>query len=201
MSAHYDRFVKLAFDHCTVPSMVQADIIVPQGGEDDVAFNLIVRHVTRRLLTWDHRLGDTLVSIQHHDLAEEPRTLNLLPSACQIHGLLTFDGERDTPRVELIFYNRRLMCLTSERAHLLLPSRDVKGESPQTVPYPDVRLESKRICGVNVPRAGETMERALRGLQKNVLIVRMRIQRSHDVDESELCCLRLSGASRSAVYS
>lgn len=41
----YDRHVKPAFDYYIAPSMSHADIIVPRGGENEVAINLIVHHV------------------------------------------------------------------------------------------------------------------------------------------------------------
>jgi uridine kinase len=41
----YSRHVKPAFDVFIAPSMVHADIIVPRGGENEVAINLIVNHV------------------------------------------------------------------------------------------------------------------------------------------------------------
>ena len=45
----YERHVKPAFDFYIAPSMVHADIIVPRGGENTVAINLIVNHVNTQL--------------------------------------------------------------------------------------------------------------------------------------------------------
>jgi uridine kinase len=41
----YNRHVKPAFDHYIAPTMAHADIIVPRGGENEVAINLIVHYV------------------------------------------------------------------------------------------------------------------------------------------------------------
>ena len=41
----YNRHVKPAFDYYIAPSMVHADLIVPRGGENEVAIKLIVQHV------------------------------------------------------------------------------------------------------------------------------------------------------------
>lgn len=41
----YLKFVKPAFSHYIAPSMQHADIIVPRGGENIVAIQLIVQHV------------------------------------------------------------------------------------------------------------------------------------------------------------
>lgn len=45
----YMKFVKPSFEHYIEPSMRSADIIVPKGGENDVAINLIVLHVHNQL--------------------------------------------------------------------------------------------------------------------------------------------------------
>lgn len=47
----YNQFVKPMFDFYIQPSMVHADIIVPRGGENKVAINLIVQHVHTQLQT------------------------------------------------------------------------------------------------------------------------------------------------------
>lgn len=46
----YSTFVKPSFEHYIEPTMTCADIIVPRGGENDVAINLIVMHVHSQLL-------------------------------------------------------------------------------------------------------------------------------------------------------
>ena len=45
----YNRHVKPAFDYYIAPSMVHADLIVPRGGENEVAIKLIVQHVQVKL--------------------------------------------------------------------------------------------------------------------------------------------------------
>ena len=41
----YKNHVKPAFDYYIAPSMSHADLIVPRGGENEVAIKLIVQHV------------------------------------------------------------------------------------------------------------------------------------------------------------
>lgn len=42
-------FVKPSFDNFIAPTMQMADIIIPRGGENSVAIDLIVRHIQKRL--------------------------------------------------------------------------------------------------------------------------------------------------------
>lgn len=46
----YNRFVKSSYDQFIAPCMEYADIIIPRGGQNDVAVNVIVQHVTKQLL-------------------------------------------------------------------------------------------------------------------------------------------------------
>ena len=45
----YTRFVKPSFEHYIAPLMSHADIIVPRGGDNEVAISLIVQHVQTQL--------------------------------------------------------------------------------------------------------------------------------------------------------
>ena len=54
--------MKPAFDHYIAPSMVHADIIVPRGGENEVAINLIVHHVQTQLDARGFRLREKLAN-------------------------------------------------------------------------------------------------------------------------------------------
>jgi uridine kinase len=47
----YNKYVKPAFDYYIAPTMTFADIIVPRGGDNKIAIDLIVKHVHRELFT------------------------------------------------------------------------------------------------------------------------------------------------------
>ncbi len=47
--AQYNKYVKPAFDFYIAPTMTFADIIVPRGGDNKIAIDLIVKHVHREL--------------------------------------------------------------------------------------------------------------------------------------------------------
>ena len=49
MLEQYNRHVKPAFDYYIAPGMAHADLIVPRGGENEVAINLIVQHVQTQM--------------------------------------------------------------------------------------------------------------------------------------------------------
>ncbi|KAG5449428.1 Uridine-cytidine kinase-like 1 [Clonorchis sinensis] len=58
----YFRFVKPSYEQFIAPMMAQADIIIPRGGQNKVALQLIIQHVNKRLkvqgLTSRHALAN-----------------------------------------------------------------------------------------------------------------------------------------------
>lgn len=45
----YSKFVKPAFDDFILPTKKYADIIIPRGGDNHVAIDLIVQHICTKL--------------------------------------------------------------------------------------------------------------------------------------------------------
>ncbi|XP_040579729.1 uridine-cytidine kinase-like 1 [Lepeophtheirus salmonis] len=185
----YDRYVKPAFEYYIAPTMAHADIIVPRGGENKVAIDLIVRHVQTQLDARGFKLRPKLVinAIE----SQPPDTLQLLPPTPQIRGLHTYIRNRNTPRDEFIFYSKRLIRLVIEYALSLLPYLPVTVDTPQGVPYEGKLCSVKKVCGVSILRAGETMEASLTEVCKDIRVGKILIQTSHETGEPELYYLRL----------
>ncbi|XP_008299800.1 uridine-cytidine kinase-like 1 isoform X5 [Stegastes partitus] len=118
----YNKFVKPAFEQYIEPTMRLADIVVPRGGGNMVAIDLIVQHVHSQLeerkLRWDMA---ALASA--HQAQPLPQTLSVLESTPQVRGMHTIIRNKETSRDEFIFYSKRLMRLLIERALSFLPSQ------------------------------------------------------------------------------
>ncbi|XP_067249781.1 uridine-cytidine kinase-like 1a isoform X2 [Chanodichthys erythropterus] len=188
----YNKFVKPAFEQYIEPTMRLADIVVPRGGGNMVAIDLIVQHVHSQLeevsanVSWDMALLATA-----HQSQPLPQTLSVLESTPQVRGLHTIIRNKDTSRDEFIFYSKRLMRLLIEHALSFLPSKACTIQTPQGQQYKGRRFSGKGITGVSVLRAGETMEPALRAVWKDVRIGKILIQTNLDSGEPELHYLRL----------
>ncbi|XP_054289104.1 uridine-cytidine kinase-like 1 isoform X3 [Macrosteles quadrilineatus] len=185
----YSNMVKPAFYHYIAPSMVHADIIVPRGGDNAVAIELIVHHVHTQLTLRGFKLREELA--QCNTGQPLPSSMYLLPDTPQIKGLHTFIRNKETPRDEFIFYSKRLIRLVIEYALSLLPFKEMMVETPQGVLYQGKRCASDRICGVSILRAGETMEQAVRDVCKDIRIGKILIQTNQQTGEPELYYLRL----------
>ncbi|KAM8946186.1 uridine-cytidine kinase-like 1 isoform 2-T2 [Pelodytes ibericus] len=186
----YHTFVKPAFDQHIQPTMRLVDIVVPRGSGNTVAIDLIVQHVHSQLeerkLRWD--MAALASAHQSHPL---PRMLSVLKETPQVSVMHTIIRNKDTSRDEFIFYSRRLMRLLIEHALSFLPFRTCTVQTPQGHDYKGCTYDGKRITGVSILRAGETMEPALRAVCKDVRIGTILIQTNPSTGEPELHYLRL----------
>uniref|UniRef100_A0A673GGH8 Uridine-cytidine kinase-like 1 n=1 Tax=Sinocyclocheilus rhinocerous TaxID=307959 RepID=A0A673GGH8_9TELE len=190
----YNKFVKPAFEQYIEPTMRLADIVVPRGGGNMVAIDLIVQHVHSQLeeVSEKGRYDSVLALLATaHQSQPLPQTLSVMESTPQVRGLHTIIRNKDTSRDEFIFYSKRLMRLLIEHALSFLPSKACFVQTPQGQEYEGRRFRGKGITGVSVLRAGETMEPALRAVCKDVRIGKILIQTNLDSGEPELHYLRL----------
>ncbi|TRY98145.1 hypothetical protein DNTS_028493 [Danionella cerebrum] len=185
----YNKFVKPAFEQYIEPTVQVADIVVPRGGENFVALDLIVQHVHSQLEKREITVRSALASA--HQGQPLPKTLSVLESTPQVRGMHTIIRNKETSRDEFIFYSKRLMRLLIEHALSFLPLKLVTVETPQGTVYNGKRLSGKRITGVSILRAGETMEQALMAVCKDIRLGKILIQTNHDTGEPELHYLRL----------
>uniref|UniRef100_H3A5V5 Uridine-cytidine kinase-like 1 n=1 Tax=Latimeria chalumnae TaxID=7897 RepID=H3A5V5_LATCH len=186
----YNKFVKPAFEQYIEPTMRLADIVVPRGGGNMVAIDLIVQHVHSQL---EER--ELSVRANNTSFAEcmPPLTLWVCSSTPvkMAGGFHYISMNKETSRDEFIFYSKRLMRLLIEHALSLLPFQSCIVQTFQGQDYEGRVFNGKRITGVSILRAGETMEPALRAVCKDVRIGKILIQTNQDTGEPELHYLRL----------
>lgn len=189
----YTSMVQPSFNHYIAPLTTHADIIVPRGGENEVAIQLIVQHVQTQLQLRGLKLREELVQAYTENKHNMPRpdTVRLLPTTPQIRGLHTFIRNKDTPRDEFIFYSKRLIRLVIEYTLSLMTFVDRTVETPQGVLYYGKKMATSNICGVSILRAGETMEQAVCDVCKDIRIGKILIQTNLQTGEPELYYLRL----------
>lgn len=188
----YSTFVKPAYDYYIAPTMRHADIIIPRGGENEVAIRLIVQHVHKQLQQRGFKTRSRLLQEGcQHEEEPLPSTVSVLEQTKQIHGMHTLIRDKGTSRDDFIFYSRRLMRLLIEYALSMLEYESVVVCTPQNTQYEGKKLGSKQICGVSILRAGECMEPALCEVCKDARLGKILIQTNLSTGEPELHYLRL----------
>ncbi|MBA0781457.1 hypothetical protein Gotri_002381 [Gossypium trilobum] len=151
----YSRFVKPSFEEFILPSKKFADIIIPRGGDNDVAIDLIVQHI--------------LTKLGQHDLCKIYPNINVIFSTFQIRGMHTLVRDVKTTKHDFVFYSDRLIRLVVEHGLGHLPFTEKQIITPTGSVYSGV-VFCKRLCGVSVIRSGESMENALRACCKGIKI-------------------------------
>ncbi|XP_040988905.1 uridine kinase-like protein 3 isoform X2 [Juglans microcarpa x Juglans regia] len=161
----YSKFVKPAFDDFILPTKKYADIIIPRGGDNHVAIDLIVQHIRTKL--------------GQHDLCKIYPNLYVIQSTFQIRGMHTLIRDSQTTKHDFVFYADRLIRLVVEHGLGHLPFTEKQVMTPTGSVYTGVDF-CKRLCGVSVIRSGESMENALRACCKGIKIGKILIHREGD---------------------
>ncbi|XP_008353177.1 uridine kinase-like protein 3 isoform X1 [Malus sylvestris] len=161
----YSNFVKPAFDDFILPTKKYADIIIPRGGDNHIAVDLIVQHIRTKL--------------GQHDLCKIYPNLYVIHSTFQIRGMHTLIRDSQTTKHDFIFYSDRLIRLVVEHGLGHLPFTEKQVITPTGSVYIGVDF-CKRLCGVSIIRSGESMENALRACCKGIKIGKILIHREGD---------------------
>ncbi|XWS27686.1 hypothetical protein CRYUN_Cryun25bG0002700 [Craigia yunnanensis] len=154
-----------AFDDFILPTKKYADIIIPRGGDNHVAIDLIVQHIRTKL--------------GQHDLCKIYPNLYVIQSTFQIRGMHTLIRDSQTTKHDFVFYADRLIRLVVEHGLGHLPFTEKQVITPTGSVYTGVDF-CKRLCGVSVIRSGESMENALRACCKGIKIGKILIHREGD---------------------
>lgn len=189
--AQYNKYVKPSFEYYIAPTMAYADIIVPRGGDNSIAIDLIVKLVHRELNVRGGKLRLDLAKPNHKAGEPLPCSLHRIDDTKQIRFMHTIIRNRETARDDFIFYSNRLMRILIEHALSLLPFEDVIVNTTFNQQYEGKRHANAKVCGVSILRAGECLEPALCEVFKNAIIGKILIQTNEMTGEPELHYLRL----------
>ncbi len=110
---------------------------------------------------------------------ESHQNLIVLKQTPQLVALHTIIRDKNCTRKDFIFYSDRLISLVIEEGLNLAPVEPKSVITDTESVYTGVEFK-KKICGVSVVRAGESMETALRKVCQGVRIGKILIQRDED---------------------
>ncbi|KAL3355682.1 hypothetical protein AABB24_016720 [Solanum stoloniferum] len=130
----YSKFVKPAFDDFILPTKKYADIIIPRGGDNHVAIDLIVQHIRTKL--------------GQHDLCKIYPNLYVIQSTFQIRGMHTLIRDAQTTKHDFIFYADRLIRLVVEHGlgHLPFTEKQVITPTAYLVRSAYIRRTGQAKC-------------------------------------------------------
>lgn len=184
----YNKYVKPMFDQYIAPSVKVADIVVPWEGENKVAVNLIVQHVSNQLEKRGFNFRSELI-INHKD-DPIPNNLHVLENTPQVRGLQAIVRDCKAKPDDFVFYSKRLMRILMEKVMSLMPFEPTKCETQDGETFTGLRCKDT-FCGVSILRAGEALEDALVTVCKDAKIGKILIQTNINTSEPELHYQRL----------
>lgn len=161
----YERFVKPAFEEYIWPTKRYADIVVPRGGDNLVAIDLIIKHIA--------------LKIRQEDLRKVFSNLVVMSDSYQNRGLHTIFRREGVSRDDFVFYSNRLMRLLIEEGLGLLPFERKTVVTPGGGRFFGVGFVAG-LAGVSLMPNGEAMEGSLRAVCNTVRIGKMLIEGSRD---------------------
>jgi uridine kinase len=124
----YAKFVKPAFDDFVLPTKKYADVILPRGGDNHVAIDLIVQHIRTKL--------------GQHDLRKIYPNVYVIQSTFQIRGMHTLIRDQETTKHDFVFYSDRLIRLVVEHGLGHLPFTEKQVITPTgTICFLDLGID------------------------------------------------------------
>ncbi|PHT35490.1 Uridine kinase-like protein 2, chloroplastic [Capsicum baccatum] len=130
----YSKFVKPAFDDFILPTKKYADIIIPRGGDNHVAIDLIVQHIRTKL--------------GQNNLCKIYPNLYVIQSTFQIRGMHTLIRDAQTTKHDFVFYADRLIRLVVEHGlgHLPFTEKQVITPTGKRYPHDAILMTCTRKC-------------------------------------------------------
>lgn len=183
----YERFVKPAHEDFVKPTMQWADLIIPKGIKNEVAINIICKHIE---LTLRERGFDPKLSRKLPHWTTIPANIHIMEQTEHLRALHTIIRDKATPLGDFVFFSNRLSRLVIEEVLNQLPV--VYDEKVVSTPVPgqeyqgyDIRNITSKVAFISVMRAGEAMEEAVREVLIGAPIGKILIQ-SHGQKRPEL---------------
>ncbi len=120
------------------------------------------------------------------------RNVLLLPQTSLLRALHTVVRDRNASGRDFEIYSRRIIRLLLETGLDLLPFEKREVTTPVGETYHGLEFP-RRVCGVSVVRAGESMETELREMVPGIRIGKILIQRDKRTKQPELFYKHLPG--------
>ncbi|KAM0474864.1 hypothetical protein ACHAPX_007385 [Trichoderma viride] len=184
-------FVKPNFEKYVEPQRKVADLIVPRGIENQVALDMMVQFIEKKLFVKSIHHREALARLEVRD-RDEPLSdrVVVMSEAPQIKFMNTILQDIDTTAEDFIFYFDRLAALIVEQALNNVQFEETTIETPPGYKYNGLRPKGE-VSAVIVLRGGSAFEPALRKTIPDCRTGRLLIQSSYSTGEPELHYLRL----------
>jgi uridine kinase len=170
----YDRFVKPAFDDFIRPTLKNADIIIPRGLDNEVAIDLITKHISRKLEERKIHYREDLVHI-YGNKTGIPHQLSILPMKNDTKMLHTMIRDESTSKDDFMFCVHRLTVKLIAYVINEFEYQPKDVITPCNVLYSGLNFCNK-LCAVSISGTGVILEECFRSVARDVVFGQIFIQ-------------------------
>lgn len=196
----WETFVKPNAVRYVNPTMNNADLILPKGLENDIAINLMIKHIQKQLAMKSamHLQHLKSLGVNTSFNVESVDNLKLLPATNQTRGINSILFNKSTDRPDFIFYFDRISVLIIETAMELLDNyerREVGTSTRFPLDLKAVEANEYKFAGlhsrddiiaVNIIRSGDCFMNSLMKTVPELSIGKLLIQSDSKTGEPQL---------------
>ncbi|ODV79199.1 uridine kinase [Suhomyces tanzawaensis NRRL Y-17324] len=184
----WETFVKPNAVKFVLPTMNNADLVLPKGLENDTAISLMIQHIQKQL---SHKSSMHLNHLKalgrdlSFDIKNVPN-LKLLPLTNQTRGIHSILFDQNTERSDFIFYFDRMCGLIIEKAQEFLTHFDPVDVTTQAnYTYKGLKVNDE-VIAVNIIRSGDCFMNSIKKTFPEILIGKLLIQSDSMTGEPQL---------------
>ncbi|CAL9728585.1 uridine kinase [Monosporozyma unispora] len=189
----WERFVKPNAVKHVIPTMQNADAIIPSMSDNGIAIKLLVDHINAKLEKKSLEHVKELIQLGNvHDIQslENHPYIHILPKTNQVKAIITMLLDKNTGLDDYIFYFDRIATLLLSIAldDICIESHDPITTSLNiTIPNP-AHINFDNITAINMIRSGDIFIHSLKMTLPNVSIGKLLIQSDSMTGEPQLHC-------------
>lgn len=189
----WERFVKPNAVKYVIPTMENADVIIPSMSDNDIAIKLLVDHISAKLEKKSLEHVKELIQLGKNKLPE-PLTKNpsvhILENTNQVRGIITLLLNKETSVADFVFYfDRMATILLAKVLDEITSFETVNITTPGSyIIHNAKRINFKDITAINLIRSGDCFIHSLRKTLPNVSIGKLLIQSDSLTGEPQLHC-------------
>lgn len=186
----WDTFVKPNAVAYVIPTMNNADVVIPRGSDNVVAVNMLIEHIKKQLALKSKEHLHYLRVLGQAKQAINWSRVHLLPLTNQLRVIKSIILDENTSNDDFIFYFDRLASILINEA--LNYIEYTAGATPVTTPV-GVQLDPKQtffqarpVTGISIVRSGDCFVRSLRKTIPAARIGKLLIQTDSRTGEPQL---------------
>ncbi|CUM64972.1 uncharacterized protein PRCAT00002590001 [Priceomyces carsonii] len=184
----WETFVKPNAVRYVSPTMLKANLVIPRGMDNQIAINLMIKHIQKQLLikSYAHLKNLKELGLRQEFKVQQFRNIKLLPETNHTRGINSILFNKRSERADFIFYFDRIAILIIEGALEFLTNFKKKEILTPTQEVFHGVCQDDEIIAVNVIRSGDCFMNAIKKTFPEISIGKLLIQSDSLTGEPQL---------------